>query len=235
MDLETSLFNMAENYASTITPPRPGGSADDSDESNKRQKRVDVKTDSVHSDDLGDLWGYGVNRLERDRRRLMGVTLNAAVVTDERYSIPDREWRELDIGGFINLPVWLRQYEDGGERSSVEYDRLLKLHGIEDDGGYETDEEWRVKAVDRMVLEDVFVYGVNIAEIDFDVGCDVIEEAREDRRLRKAELNKADGESTADAMNRMYPDPEYTEEEKQYSKPRFSQAYKNKWRASNRY
>ena len=184
-----------------------------------------------YSDGAQDLWGYGgVGRVEKDHRQLMGVTLNPAVMTERRYQKPGREWRELDRGGFINLPIWLRNYEDEVERSSVEFRRLVKLYGIEDDDGYETDEEWRVKAVDRILFEDIFVHGVKIEDIDFTVGCDMMKDARDERRMRRAKMNKIDGENTVDAMDRIYPEPEYTDQEAQFTYPRFSKAYRQRLR-----
>ena len=114
------------------------------------------------------------------------------------------------------MPIWLKNDEVEVERSSFEFRRLVTLYGIEDGDGYETDEEWRVKAVDYILFEDIFVHGVKIEDINFMVGCDMMKDTRDERRMRRAKMNKIDGENTVDAMDRIYPEPEYTDHEAQF-------------------
>ena len=179
------------------------------------------------------LWGYGgVGKMERDLRRMMGVTRNPAVMRDEIFRKPGREWRELDQGGFITLPDWLKQYETNDLRGWKEFNALLKKYDIEDDDGTDVDEKWRKKAVDRLMFEDAFIHGCNIEEIDFIVGSDYIKDVREERMIKRAKMNKLEGENTEAAFKRLYPDEgkdeDLSAEDRYFFPPRMSESFLKK-------
>lgn len=194
---------------------------------------MSATTDNSASTNRNDdelLWGYGgVGEYERDLRRLMGVTLNTAVMSDKALQKPGRVWRELDQGGFITLPDWLKQYETGEVRDWKDFKDLLKHYDIEDDDGYEIDENWCRKAVDRLMFEDVFLHGGNTEKVDFIVGSDYIKEQCEDRMIKRVEMSKLEGEDTAAAMKRLYPDEQddegVSEKDRYISPPRMSAAF----------
>ena len=68
-------------------------------------------------------------------------------------------------GGFIMLPDWLKEHKTGDVRDWKEFNVLLKRYNIEDDDGTKVDENWREKAVDRLMFEDAFIHRCNIENL----------------------------------------------------------------------
>ena len=56
---------------------------------------TDEQRDSIEQE----LWDYcdEMGSYEREVRKVSGVTINAAVLTDPRFARPGPEWRELDV------------------------------------------------------------------------------------------------------------------------------------------
>ena len=110
------------------------------------------------------------------------------------------------------LPDWLKEHETGDVRDWKEFNVLLKRYNIEDDDGTEVHENWRKKAVDRLMFEDAFIHRCNIENFNFIVGGDCIKEQHEERMIKRAKINKLEGEDTEAAFKRLYPDEEKDED-----------------------
>jgi hypothetical protein len=102
-----------------------------------------------------ELWDYcdEMGKAERAIRKVTGVTLNKAVLTDPRFARAGREWRELDVGGFMDVNNEVKEWETGSDhRSHPDYPNTLHDLSEEDNSvdGYETGEEWIEEVKDKL-------------------------------------------------------------------------------------
>ena len=84
------------------------------------------------------------------------------------------------------------------------------------------------------MFEDAFIHGVNIEEIDFIVGSDYIKEVREERMIKRAKMNKLEGENTEAAFKRLYPeegkDEDLSAEDRYFFPVRMSDSFRKRFR-----